>query len=186
MNIMKKLLILPFITLPLIAFGFNMAQFQQCQKLLKKCPMNGPFLNATCVNQTVNMTKPCIQLSKVSKATSVQANYIDAQAFGNLTLLTLHYPADGRQLYSVITADHAIVSLNVNPQQMDYALVKKYKNKLIFTTILGKPSYKKLSSGLQQFSVMARMTEKCVSCAVFGKINVDFNFNAQGKYLGVL
>ena len=183
---MKKYITILGAFLPMASLGFNMAQFQQCHSSLLKCPMNGPVHSPACVNQLVATQPVCAELKKISKVTSVQADLIDAELFGNLALMTLHYPADGQETYAVVTPDKRILSLNVNPKIMDRPLEKKYAGQLIFTTPLNKPQYKQFSDGMQQFSVTARMNEKCRTCDEIGRINVDFNFNAQGKYLGVL
>src|SRR3990167_5846430 len=109
-----------------IAPALNMVQFQQCHAALQECPQVRVGHNPLCVQQTLKNNAYCNQLATLSQATRVPADFISGKAYGNLTLIGLGYPADGKTLYAVMSPNGQLIPLSGDPKKIYPVLAKQY------------------------------------------------------------
>lgn len=185
---MKKMIVSSLLILPAFAFAqtslknFDMNQFTQCQTVIQKCPKTGPVLDAQCVSNALSKNAFCTQTAALSGETAVSADQISAKNYGNLTVLSLHYPADGKINYAIL-ADGQLINMNVDPLKVDPALATKYKNEKVFSSFTGLPVYFVTASGDRKVSAPIRLTKGCAACAVLGTGKVIFHFDVNGKLI---
>ena len=164
---------------------FDITAFTQCKSYIDQCDLTGSVRHAHCVKKTVQRNTVCAQLQKISKRTDVTGDQITAEKMGNLTLLSLHYPADGQVLYQILSSDGYLYDLNIDSRDLDKKLAAQYRDQVFFMIMIEKPRYQKVRLGGQAVIVMQQITQHCLACATIGHATVRFNFDSQGRYLNV-
>lgn len=179
------LLILPAFSLAsstILKNGLDTHAFTQCQAVMQQCPKTGPVLDTQCVLSSLNKNAVCAQTAELSKRTNVSADQITVKNYGNLTLLTLHYPADGKVNYSIL-ADGQLINMAIDPLKTNPTLAAKYKQETVFLSFIGEPTYLVTASGNREISAPIRLTKGCAACAILGTGKVIFHFDAHGKLI---
>lgn len=167
---------------PLVVFSkpsLNLAQFHGCQKIIRTCPLLGPFRNQECVKNKLNSHPVCSQLAALSIKTGVSANLISARQYGNLILLSFYYPADGQFLYSILQPSGHIINMNQGTNTITQYIQKKYHHPSLLTVSIAKPYYDN-----KVFSLRLRIT-RCMACQTIGYATAFYYFNAHDDYIGM-
>lgn len=170
---------------PLMVFSkpaLNLPKFHACQKIIRTCPLLGPFRNQECVKNKLNRHLVCNQLAALSVKTSVSANLISARQYGNLIILSFYYPADGQFLYSILQPSGHIINMNQGENAITQ-FIKKIQKKHHYSSLLAvsisKPYYHH-----KTISLRLRITP-CMACQTIGYATAFYYFNSHDAYIGM-
>lgn len=160
--------------------GFNMNNYQQCNKLIQSCPAD-IFPDASCVEKIFQTKNVCQQFRKLTDI--IGKTLITVKQIASFSLITENFPADGQNNYYILSKGY-LIDTNIDPRELDASLAKKYKKTPFFIVNWGEPQYQNNKKGLQSFMVVLDVTDHCLACPRIALATIEFKFNNIGDYLG--
>jgi len=160
--------------------GFNIHNYQQCNKLIQSCPVD-IFPDGDCVEKILQTKEVCQQFAKLTDA--LGTTFITIKQIADFSLITEELLADGQNSYYILSNGY-LINTNIDPRELDASLAKKYKKTSFFIANWGEPQYQKHKEGSQSFLAELKITEGCLACPSIALATIEFKFSKIGDYLG--
>ncbi|EKD72286.1 MAG: hypothetical protein ACD_45C00716G0003 [uncultured bacterium] len=179
---------IPCKTLPSISKGFNFIHYQQCYRLLHRCPTqpNNPLLDETCVTNIIKKNQFCTQLRDLSRLLETDPDYITVHMYTRkFAIMSVLSPADGDETYYILTPQNCVMQTIIDPQNLDVSLKKRYKNKksYFYTQSNGKPKLQINANGNITIRVPIKVTKECRACSTLLEGMIQYNFTKEGTLI---
>lgn len=162
--------------------GFDKSAYQACVTKINQCTKNGPYLDETCVQKTMNGEANCQQLNILAKEINASPEFIQAEQQAHFTILDVTFPADGGHEYAILSPQGCLIDTVVDPRDLSPAIKKKYAKNDFYLEAKKKPVYKQLPDSTHQFTVQIQAKNQCRACAVIGTAKIAFNFSKTGEW----
>lgn len=160
--------------------GFNIHNYQQCDKLIQSCPVD-IFPDPDCVAKILQTKKICQQFARL---TDVLGDWlITVKQIASFSLITETTLGDGQNNYYILSKGY-LINTNIDPRELDANLAKKYKNTSLFIVNWGEPQYQKNKDGSQSFMVVLNVTDGCLACPRIALATLEFKFSPSGNFIG--
>ena len=169
--------------------GFNMHNYRQCIRLIKKCPREekGRFLNQTCVNRVLNTEAMCYQYKSLLQLLDMPSIMITLKKLGMFAIVKIHFIADGQDWYQIITPEGKLIDTKIDPRDLSKFFAKKYAGRSFIVVNWSAPIYHLYHyRGVRSITVILRVTEGYRAGPVVGWARVKFDFTKDGKLLKVI
>lgn len=160
--------------------GFNIHNYQQCNKLMQSCPVD-IFPDARCLKKVLQTHSVCRQLAQLTDV--LDTPFITVKQIANFSLITENFPADGQSSYTILSKGY-LINTNIDPRELDVSLAKKYKTTSFFIVNWDEPKYQKNKDESQSFLAKIKITKACLACSSIAFATIEFKFNQSGDYLG--
>ncbi len=159
--------------------GFNIHNYQQCDKLIQSCPID-IFPDANCVEKIFQTKDVCQQFRKLTDI--LDSTLITVKQIADFSLITEEFVADGQNNYYILSKGY-LINTNVDPRELDVSLAKKYKKTPFFIVNWGEPQYQKNRDGSQSFLAQLKITDGCLACSSIALATIEFKFNQSGNFI---
>jgi hypothetical protein len=162
--------------------AFNIADFQYCQSLIKKCPASAALPDEACVEKMTKKEPRCTQLREVAEKVHGTPATLTAESKGTVTLIEQLFRADGQNQYYIISSNSCLIDTMIDPRTLSASLRKKYKKVDFFIVNSGDPVFQTLLTGEKAFTVPLKVTDTCRACKAVGVATLVFQFDQGGTF----
>ncbi|WP_299011232.1 hypothetical protein [uncultured Shewanella sp.] len=97
--------------------GFNLANYQQCQPQLAKCPYSPDSSQSTCITKTIKQFPSCQQISQLADFLGVFASQITLSKFGQFDKVSVFFPDNDGSAYYLISPTGQLLN-TINPDKL--------------------------------------------------------------------
>jgi hypothetical protein len=166
---------------PFLKQGFNINHYQQCQKLIQKCPSNGIVADESCVKKISQANSVCKQFNQLAEVVEMPITSITAKKLTNFTVIDKSFSADGQDQYYLISPAGCMLDTQIDPRKLDLVLANQYKNVEFIFVNTKEPQYKVGADNSHNFLLSFEIAKNCLACERIGHFAINFNFDQAGN-----
>lgn len=166
--------------------SFNFTDYQKCHEALHQCPAsrNTPFLDRACAEKVMQANAFCTQLDTIAKFVGMDPEFITVtNDKSRVAIIKVIYPADGAEVYYLLTAKNRMIATNSDPRTFDAKLKDQYPNANFYTQNNGEPTVQTRIGDTMTVKAPIMVMDGCKACKVLLKANVNYDFASNGDFI---
>lgn len=161
--------------------GFDMANYEKCSALIKKCPMDAIMPQQSCVDKITTKNPSCKQFKQLADNLQMPASLINVKSKNKVALVDVLYPGDGQKKYYLISSEGCLIDTQIDPRKLDESLDKKYHKTEFMMTNWDEPKFK-TDKDETEVTALLKITDTCLACKVVGWAKIKLDFTKEGKF----
>ncbi|MCL1122955.1 hypothetical protein [Shewanella surugensis] len=97
--------------------SFSLAEYQDCQLRVEKCPSYQNTNHATCIASVIKQCPSCQQTSQLANFLGVFISQISISTFGQFKKVVVYFPGDGGSIFYLISPAGQLLN-TINPDSL--------------------------------------------------------------------
>lgn len=162
---------------------FELKSYEACMSHMKSCPRSGPYLSNSCVDNQLKQNAKCAQFGKLAAALKQGPQFISVAKHNNLYLISIHFPADAKKQYAVLTHDGRLVQMMPSKNELTKLFPVLEGKEAVLIPVAQSIHFKKLKDHQMRVVVKMNVHKHCLACKKAGSVLGEYEFSSQGAFL---